>query len=422
MSSSATAVGVQPRTQTATLTHARGGTFAALAERDFRFLLAGTMSTNVAMWVQTIAQGWVVMTITGSAVALGVISFIRGICMLVCAPFGGLLADRFDRRRMMNLATGVSALSASLMAALVISGQIELWQLFVFAALDGALGSVNQPARTALVYDVAGPAQLTNAVALQSMGANVMRLVGPSLGGALIGMAGVGVCFAVQAAFYAVSVAVSLPIRARSAPAARLASFGESVFGGFSHARSQRSILLLLLVAALPAALVYPYMSFMPLFSTDVLHTSALLYGVLITAVGVGSIAGAFIAARQGAAFPRKGRIMLLLAMVYAGMVGAFALSHWYILSYALLVVAGFANAINLTLNNTLLQMATADEYRGRVSGLYFMTGGFQPFGSLLLGTMIAFVGLQPSVALFCFVAVGINAALFTFSPRLRAM
>jgi len=103
-------------------------------------------------------------------------------------------------------------------------------------------------------------------------------------------------------------------------------------------------------------------------------------------------------------------------------MVGAFALSHWYALSYALLVVAGFANAINLTLNASLLQLATADEYRGRVSGLYFMTGGFQPFGSLLLGTMIALAGLQPSVALFCFVAVGINAALFVFSPTLRKM
>src|SRR5215208_2097840 len=420
MTSPATAI--TPQTRTRVVATPQGGTFAALAGRDFRFLLAGTMATNAAMWVQTIAQGWVVMTITGSAVALGVVSFIRGICMLVAAPFGGLLADRFDRRLMMNVATAVSAVSASLMAALVFSGHIELWQLFVFAALDGALGSVNQPARTALVYDVAGPEQLTNAVALQSMGANIMRLLGPSLGGALIGVAGVGVCFAVQAGFYAVSVLFSLPIRARAERPARLASFGESVLGGFNHARGHRSILLLRLVAGLPAALVYPYMSFMPLFSTEVLHTDALWYGVLITAVGVGSIAGAFIAARQGAALPLKGPMMLVLAAVYAAMVGAFALSHWYALSYALLVVAGFANAINLTLNASLLQLATADEYRGRVSGLYFMTGGFQPFGSLLLGTMIALAGLQPSVALFCFVAVGINAALFVFSPTLRKM
>jgi MFS family permease len=420
--SSPAAIATQARAQTAATGRRQTGTFAALAGRDFRFLLAGTMASNVAMWVQTIAQGWVVMTITGSAVALGAISFIRGIAMLLMAPFGGLLADRFDRRRLMNLATAVAAVSAGLMAVLVISGRIELWQLCVFAALDGALGSVNQPARTALVYDVAGPDDLTNAVALQSMGANVMRLLGPSLGGALIGVAGVGVCFAVQAGFYVVSVLLSLPIRARSVPAARLASFGESVLGGFDHARRHRAILLLLLVAGLPAALVYPYMSFMPLFSTEVLHTSAFLYGVLITAVGVGSIAGAFIAARQGASFPNKGPVMLLLAMVYAGMVGAFALSEWYLLSYALLVIAGFANAINLTLNSTLLQMATADEYRGRVSGLYFMTGGFQPFGSLLLGALIALAGLQASVALFCLVAVGVNAALFACSPTLRKM
>jgi hypothetical protein len=103
-------------------------------------------------------------------------------------------------------------------------------------------------------------------------------------------------------------------------------------------------------------------------------------------------------------------------------MVGFFALSQWYALSYALLVVAGFANAIYLTLNSSLLQFSTADEYRGRVSGLYFMTGGLQPFGSLTLGAMIALAGLQPSVALCCFVAAAVTAALWTFSPTLRRM
>jgi len=404
------------------LPRTRGGTFDALANRDFRFLLGGTMAANCAMWVQTIAQGWLVLELTGSAVALGAISFVRGLTMLLASPFGGLLSDRFDRRMMMNGATAASAVSASLMAVLVVTGHIQIWQLFAFAALDGALGSVNQPARQALVYDVAGPKVLTNAVALQSIGSNVMRLVGPSLGGLLIGIGGVGICFAVQASFYVVSVLSSLPIRTRSEKPARMASLGESILGGFRHARHHRPVLLLLLVAALPSLLVYPYMSFTPLFASDVLGVDALWYGVLITAVGVGSIGGALLAARRAASFRHQGIVMLALAMLYAAMVGLFALSHWYLLSYSLLVIAGFANAINLTLNSSLLQFATSDEYRGRVSGLYFMTGGLQPFGSLTMGALVAIAGLQSTVALFCFLAVAVTAALLACSPTLRRM
>lgn len=420
MSSTASTIAAQG--QRGSAAQAGGSTFVALRSRDFRFLLGGTMAAQVAMWVQMIAQGWVVLELTGSAVALGAISFIRGMAMLVTAPFGGLLSDRFDRRTMMNVSTAASALGAGVLTVLVVSGQIQLWQLFIFAALDGALGSVNQPARTALVYDVAGPEDLTNAVALQSIGGNIMRLVGPSLGGALIGVAGAGACFAVQAAFYVLSVVLSLPIRARKAEVARIASFGESVLDGFNHARTRRPIVLLLLVSALRSLLVYPYMSFMPLFARQVLNADALWYGILITAVGVGSIVGAFIAARRAASFRAKGPVMLALAMLYVGMIGVFALSEWYAVSYALLVIAGFANAINLTVNSSLLQLATSDEYRGRVSGLYFMTGGLQPFGSLALGATIALAGPRPSVALFAFLAVTATAALWALSPTLRRM
>src|SRR5262249_4071009 len=171
-----------------------------------------------------------------------------------------------------------------------------------------------------------------------------------SLGGALLGIAGVGACFAVQAAFYVVSVLVSLPIRTKAAPSLRMASLKDSVLGGFEHARKHRPIWLLLVVSAIPSLLVYPYMSFMPLFVRDVLHEDPFWYGILITAVGVGSIAGAFIAARGASSFAKKGLMMMGLTALYMIMVGFFALSQWYALSYALLVVAGFANAIYLTL------------------------------------------------------------------------
>jgi MFS family permease len=401
---------------------ASGGSFAALRVRDFRFLLGGTMAANLAMWVQTVAQGWIVLELTGSAVALGTIAFVRGLAMLLASPFGGVLADRFDRYHLINGATAVAAVGASALAVLVISGQIQVWQLFLFAALDGLISSINQPARSALVYDTVGADDLTNAVALQSIGQNITRLIGPSLGGALLGIAGVGACFAVQAVFYVISVVTSLPIQTRRAAITRLASLTDSVIGGFVHARENRPVAMLLLIAAVPSLLVYPYMSFMPLFATDVLHVDAFWYGILITAVGVGSIGGAYLAARRAEHFRHKGPAMMALTALYMAMVGVFALSNWYAVSYALLIVAGFANAIYLTLNSSLLQFATADEYRGRISGLYFMTGGLQPFGSLALGALIAVAGLQSSVALFCFAAVALTVALWAASPVLRRM
>jgi Na+/melibiose symporter-like transporter len=218
------------------------------------------------------------------------------------------------------------------------------------------------------------------------------------------------------------SVLTSLQIHTQTERPARMASLAESILGGFDYARTRRPIVLLLLVAALPSLLVYPYMSFMPLFSQDVLGADAFWYGILITAVGVGSIVDAFIAARKAASFPLKGPAMLATALLYAGMVGAFALSQWYGVSYVLLVVAGFANSINLTFNSSLLQFATSDRYRGRVSGLYFMTGGLQPFGSLAMGATIALAGLQPTIAAFCFTAVTVTLCLWLLSPTLRRM
>ena len=400
----------------------RAGTFATLANRDFRFLLGGTMAVNFGAWVQMIAQGWLVLELTGSAVALGMIAFARGLAMLAASPVGGLLADRFDRRTLINAATGASALSASALAMLVVSGQVEVWQLFLLGVVDGVAVSVNQPARSALVYDIVGPRDVTNAVALQSMGMNITRLIGPSLGGVLIGVAGAGACFAVQAGVYVLSVLLSLPVQTAPAQPVEETSLAESVLGGFAHARRERPLLLLLVAAALPSLLVYPYTSFMPLFARQVLHADAFWFGVLVSAVGVGSIGGAMVAARKAATFPHKGAAMLGLLALYMVMVGLFALSSWYAVSYALLVVAGFANAINLTLNSSLLQLATADEYRGRVSGLHFMTFGLQPFGSLALGALVAVAGLQPSMELFCFVGTGLALALWAGSPRLRAM
>lgn len=399
----------------------RGGTFASLANRDFRYLLAGTMGVQVGSWSQTIGQGWLVHVLTHSAFQLGLISFIRGMAMLATSPAGGLLSDLLDRRRVVIAGTLLAAFNALVLTALVASGQVAVWHLYALAAIDGAVNAVNQPARQALVYDVVGKDDLTNAVALSSVGSNLMRIIGPSLGGALIGTVGIASCFLFQGLCYTLSAVVTLFIRPIDPLRQRAASLLESLLGGFSYAMQHRVVLLLLFVAAVPSLLVYPYVGFVPVFASDVLHVGPFQYGVLMTAVGVGSIPGALMAANM--ADPRgKGWLLLATSAAYMTMVAAFACSPWFLLAFACLVAAGVANSVQNTLNNTLIQLAVSDAYRGRVSALYFMTGGLTPFGSLAMGAAIAALGPQPAVAAFALSAAAVIAALSVASSHLRRL
>lgn len=399
----------------------RVSTFASLTNRDFRYLLAGTMGTQVGSWSQTIGQGWLVHEMTHSAVQLGLIAFIRGIAMLGASPFGGLVSDLFDRRRVVIGGTLLSALNALVLSVLVSTGHIAVWHLYLLAAFDGVLNALNQPARQALVYDVVGKEELTNAVALSSVGSNIMRIISPSLGGALIGTTGVASCFIFQAVCYVFAAMISLRIRPIEGGVRKMASLADSLLGGFAYARRSPTVLLLLLVAMIPSLLVYPYVGFVPVFASDVLHVGAIQYGILMTAVGVGSIPGAFAAANM-THMHGKGRMLVLTSAVYMAMVAAFALSPLFGLAFGCLVVAGIANAIQNTLNASLVQFSVSDEYRGRVSALYFMTGGLTPFGSLAMGGLIAAFGAPTAVAGFGIIATVLVIGLGALSPRLRAM
>lgn len=399
----------------------RISTFASLANRDFRYLLAGTMGMQIGSWSQTIGQGWLIHELTHSAVQLGLISFIRGIAMLAASPFGGLVSDMFDRRGAVISGTLLAALNGLVLAVLVATGAIEVWHLYVMAAIDGVLNALNQPARQALVYDVVGKEELTNAVALSSVGGNIMRVIGPSLAGALIGISGVAACFIFQGVCYVLSAVVSLLIRPVPRGDRRIASLKDSLLGGFSYARHHRTIVLLLLVSMIPSLLVYPYVGFVPVFASDVLHVGAFQYGVLMTAVGVGSIPGAFVAANMSHV-TNKGWILIVTSAGYMAMIAAFALSPWFALAFACLVAAGVANAIQNTLNSTLVQFSVSDEYRGRVSALYFMTGGLTPFGSLAMGGLIALFGAPAAVSSFSILATLAVLALGVWSRQLRAM
>lgn len=395
-------------------------TFSSLRIPDFRVLWIGNVGTMLGQWVQFAAQGYLVFHLTGSPFQVGAVGFVRGISSVTVSPFAGTITDRFSRRSVLMVMTAISATAATLVAALIISDVIQIWMLYPLSALEGFGDAINQPARQVMIYDVVGAEDLPNAVAVNSLGSNTMRIVGPSMAGALIGTVGIQAAFVVQAAAYAFSVFATSRIKTKGVPVGRgTTTVLASTLDGISYSRSHPDVLLLVVMAGLPSLLVYPYVQFIPVFAKDVLHTGSLGFGFLASAVGYGSIVGALIAANL-TQIKKRGQILVWTTFVYMALVTGFALSNNYALSFGLLVVAGIANSIYLMFNQVMIQLTVHDEYRGRVLSLYVMTSGITPFSALLMGALIDVFGAQVTVACFTGLASAIVLAIGITSKRLR--
>lgn len=389
---------------------------------DFRVLWLGTVGTMLGMWVQFIAQGWLIFSLTNSPFQVGAVGFVRGATSISISPFAGTITDRFSRRSVLMVMTSLGAGVALLLAILVLTDVISPWMLYVTATMDGMVESINQPARQVMIFDVVGKEDLHNAVAINSLGSNTMRIAGPAMGGALIGAVGVQGAFLLQAAAYGFAVLATARIRTAGEPrTAASTTVLKSIGEGISYARSHPEVRLLVLMAGLPSLLVYPYVQFIPVFAANVLHVGSVGFGFLASAVGYGSIVGALLAANL-TNLKRRGQILVWTTFAYMALVTAFALSNMYALSFTLLVAAGVVNSTYLMLNQVMVQLTVDDEYRGRVLSLYVMTSGFTPFSALLMGTLIDFFGAQITVACFTGLAAAIVLWIGITSRRLRAM
>lgn len=411
----------------ATTMPARGGirgygarTIYSLRIPDFRVLWLGNVGTALGQWVQFAAQGFLVYHLTGSGFQVGAVGFVRGISAVVVSPFGGSITDRFSRRSVLMTMTAFSAIAASIVAVLVFTDAIHVWMLYPLAMGEGFGDAVNQPARQVMIYDVVGPEDLPNAVAVNSLGGSTTRIIGPALAGGLIGAFGIWSAFLLQALAYIGSVYATSRIRTKGAASGRrTVSVLESMADGLRYARTHSDVLLLIVMAGLPALLVYPYVQYIPVFASDVLHVGSVRYGFLASAVGYGSIIGALIAANL-TGLTKRGQILVWTTFVYMALVTAFALSNNYALSFTFLVVAGIANSVYLMFNQVMVQLIVDDDYRGRVLSLYVMVSGVTPFSALLMGALIDQFGAQATVAGFTGLATAIVLAIGLTSRRLR--
>mgnify|MGYP001247142706 CR=1 FL=1 len=390
-------------------------TFRALRHRNFRLFWVGQWVSVTGTWMQTMAQSWLVYRLTDSPLALGLLSAARFGPSLVAAPLAGVMADRFPRRNLVLSAQALAMGQAGVLAALTLSGAVQVWHVLALALVQGMVEAVDMPARQALQLDLVGAEDLQSAVSLNSVAFNAARMVGPALAGVLVVVASEGVCFALNAASYlAVLVAlVSIP----ATPTQREVAVGmrARLVEGLRFVWGEVQLRRILLAAGVTSLFGLSYVTLLPVLARDVLGAGAGGYGLLLGGAGLGAMAGALATAsrRSGAGTVRA--ISWGQVVVGGGLV-ALAASRRVDVALALMVVIGAAVAVQLSISNAAMQVSAPEGLRGRVISLYiWIFAGLAPVGGLLAGAA-AEVTSATATAAACGLACMVSALVLVFS------
>jgi MFS family permease len=394
--------------------------FTALRHRDFRLFLGGQLVSQCGTWVQTVAQGWLVLQLTNSALAVGLVTALGSFPILLLTLYGGVVADRVDKRRLVIVLQSLMLCEALALAVLTHQGWITVHLVMALASFYGLLSAFEVPARQALVSEIVGREDLMNAIALNSSAFNVARVIGPSIAGALIATVGLAACFYLNAASYlAVIVGLVLMRVRRSAVPSRAPALG-ALKEGFGYIFGNRWPRALVTIVAGFSVFGSSFLPMMPVFARDVLGLDADGYGAILSAIGLGAAVGAIGMAATGGRI-RRGNVVIgtfaLFGVLLAA--GGYAAGFWTAL--AIFTASGCLMAVNGILANTMLQLEAPDRLRGRVMGFYsFVVLGMAPFGAFQAGWVSEHYGVRVSFTLGGLVCVLMAAAVW-YAVRKRA-
>jgi predicted MFS family arabinose efflux permease len=362
-------------------------TFSALRYRDFRLLWIGAFTSTTGTWMQTVAQGWVVLQMTDSAFLLGVDGFLATGPMLIFSLFGGVVADRVERRKIMLLSQYLQMGFAFILALLIYFGQVKVWHIFLLSFLTGSAQSFSGPAYISLLPLLVKRADVPNAVAMNSMQFNLARVAGPLLAGLTMAAWGPAVCFAVNGLSFIAVIVALLNIRTPNvSPAGDQRGIMEEMRAGFRFVAHRPTLQLLTFLAFAGTFLGMPMVTFMPVVARTIFHTNVSGYANMLTVYGVGSVIGALMVAAT-AHQPNKGRLALLLQLGFALLLVAFGLSRLFPLSLVILFFSGAAIVSVIALYSSLVQLTTTDAMRGRVMSIFMLAfRGGMPLGNIIAG------------------------------------
>jgi MFS family permease len=407
-------------------------TFAALAIPNYRRYFAGQSISLIGTWMQMAAQSWLVLTLTHSAPTLGLIIALQTLPVLLFGPYGGVVADRVDKRRLMVILQIAMGLQALVLGLLTVGGVVHLWEIGVLAALLGLNNAFESPARQAFMLEMVGAESLRNAVSLNSVIVNVARTIGPAVAGVLIATAGEGVCFLVNAASFAAVVASLMALdRAALAPSPPSGREPGQLRAGLRYVHANPELAVPLLMMAVAGCLAYEFQVTLPVMARQGLHVGASGFGFMTAAMGFGAVLGGLLVAMKG----RTGLPMLVAAASAFGVVLLLASAAPNLpIELVALALAGGASIAFMAGGNTTLQLAAAPSMRGRVMSLWFVAfQGSTPIGGPLIGWVMAQAGARAGVgvggvACLLVAALGLVAlrritggplrASFAFSPR----
>ena len=396
-------------------------TFSALRHRDFRYLWIGIFFMGAGQWVQQLTLGWLIYDMTGSAVLLGALNGLRTLPFLVSAPSAGVAADRMDRRTLLLNTQVLLSITALLMAILVVTGMVQVWHLFLFTLITGIGWAFNQPVRQALVPALVPKEDLSNAIALGSMGLNITKAIAPMAGGLLIAWFGAGGNFFVQAAAYLLVLIMVYQIRLEPPPTrVHQSSAFADLKDGLQYVGSNRLMLALIVCSLVPQVFAMPYQILMPIFQKDVLGVGPEGLGMLMAAPGVGAVASMLLYASVDHRLRRKGPILLGALILLGICLILFSQATSLPLAIMALLAVGGCQIIFMTTAMTMLQTLAPDALRGRVLSIYMLDRGLQPAGAFLAGVTTSFVGAPLTIAMMGLIVILLAVLVGWRVPHLR--
>ncbi|MDA8242817.1 MAG: MFS transporter [Elusimicrobia bacterium] len=386
----------------------------AFKYRNYRLFFGGQGISLIGTWMQRIAMSWLVYRLTGSAMLLGVVGFCGQIPTFLLSPIAGVLADRFDRHRILLATQTLAMLQAMTMAWLTLSGRVQVWHIIAISSFLGLVNAFDIPARQSFVIDmVERKEDLGNAIALNSSMFNGARLVGPSVAGVLIGLTGEGVCFLLDGVSY---LAVIAALLAMKVPAPKPKPAGEPVLrrlrDGFGYAFGFAPIKFIILLLALTSLTGMPYTVLMPVYVKQVLHGGPGTLGFLMAFSGAGALLSAVVLASRRSAAGLEARIPLSTLVFGLGLL-LISAAPGFPAAAAAIALASFGMISQMASSNTIIQTVVDDDKRGRVMAIYAMSFmGMMPFGSILAGWGATHIGVQRTIMLSGILSV-LGAAVF---------
>ncbi|MEX0942517.1 MAG: MFS transporter [Pseudomonadales bacterium] len=405
------------------------GMFASLGNRDFRYLWIGSLGAQFAMQMQMVARGWLIYAMTNSPLMLTWVLLSFAIPSFLFSLFGGVIADRFQKKRVMMISQLLNCAATVIMATIVIRGDVTFMHFIYFGLFNGTILSLSMPSRQSVIPEIVGEASLFNAMALSTASMNLSRVCGPAVAGGIIALVaqgdtsstfGVGIVYYIISFLYLLSV---LTLAALKYQGNSILTEKNSVFHdireGFAYMWASPLILGLLLMSFLPMLFGMPIQFLMPAFNHDILNGGPDDLGLLMAANGVGALFGSLVLARLGD-LRKKGLWLLFISIVWAAFMAAFALTTNMVLSLPMVALVGLCSSMYMAMNMSLVQLAVSPHMRGRVNSIMMMTFGLMPVGVIPVGFIAEHFGIDTALWISAIALALVTVLLGVFIPAIR--